>query len=513
MDGGVGDASRGRPRLIVLLAALAVVNAVIVVIRVLSLRRGALWMMAPNAEGMNVYALWKLLNGYPLYETTGRPFLPFTPYNFLFYYSYAALMKLLGVSGPGLTFWARIPTLASAALGTWILYATTVRMSLHVNGVADRALIALLSFVAWFGCAIVGWSAVCVRPDVPAALTTIAAVSVVLRVIESEQARWVLMMIAGLLFAATWSIKHAYIASFVGTVLYMAAVRRNPSELTALVLPYVCVIAVAFRLGSPGYAYAIFAQGKDPVLIHEAQFWLRAGLLPNLLVWVVPASGALAYLRRWRRDGLKPPAAYLYLLVVIVCVSAFTLLIIGKVGADEHYLIEATMMGTLWAGCALSSGAGLRLASWSAVPMLLFVVSVLTRFDLGRVTIGLRARGDRLVLGIPGELERRQAIAAKMATLPAPLYIDDQTLAQPWFANRGRFPSPVVIIEPFYFTGGGRDRGVTGEGMTALIADGYFRTLLLHEISGYRSQAVDAGYRRVDTIAGPAGGQLEIYTR
>lgn len=471
----------------------------------------------PNAEPINVYSLWKLLNGHPLYESIGRPFLPFTPYNFLFYYSYGAVMRLFGITGPSLSFWSRIPTLVSAFAAAWILFRTTATLSLRLNGRVERAAIALLAFSSCLGCGIVGWSSLAVRPDMSAAALTLAAVAVSLSAIRHQRAAWPLMCAASLLFAAAWAFKHSYIASFAGTVLFMALFRRRIVDLPALVVPYAAVIWAALTFGSPGYHYAIFgAQAKDPVQVHEAQFWLRAGLLPNLLIWVAPAMSALDLLRRWRRDRVPPAPEYVYLLTVIACVCGFTLLVIGKIGASEHYLIEANVLGTLWTGVALSAWAAdgahgarrLRIAAWTLVPMLIFVIAVLARADAVRNAIGLRARGDRLVLGVPGELERRQAIARRMGELTAPIYIDDQALAEPWFATRGQFPAPVTVVEPAAYT-----RGLSMLGLRALITSGYFRTLLLYETAPERDVAARAGYTRRDTIPAPAGGLLEIYTR
>jgi len=134
-----------RSRLLAILALLSAANLAVLVVRLVSLYRGALWLQMPNAEPMNVYALWKLLNGYPLYESTGRPFLPFTPYNFLFYYSYGAAMRLFGVTGSGVSFWARMPTLASACVGASILYRASVRLSDRLNVTPERGIIALLA--------------------------------------------------------------------------------------------------------------------------------------------------------------------------------------------------------------------------------------------------------------------------------------------------------------------------------------------------------------------------------
>ena len=63
---GRDAASQWRLRLLVALALLAGANLVVLVVRVVSLRRSALCLQLPNAEGVNLYALWRLCMGHVL---------------------------------------------------------------------------------------------------------------------------------------------------------------------------------------------------------------------------------------------------------------------------------------------------------------------------------------------------------------------------------------------------------------------------------------------------------------
>src|SRR3954462_11344141 len=75
------------------------------------------WEITDGREGPGIYALWRVLHGYPLYEWPHRPPYSLTLYNFGFYYFYAGVMRLLGVNDEGLLLAPRALTLLAAGLG------------------------------------------------------------------------------------------------------------------------------------------------------------------------------------------------------------------------------------------------------------------------------------------------------------------------------------------------------------------------------------------------------------
>jgi hypothetical protein len=141
-----------------------------------------------------------------------------------------------------------------------------------------------------------------------------------------------------------------------------------------------------------------------------------------------------------------------------------------------------------------------------------FVIAVLAHLDVLRATIGLRARGDRLTAGVPGELARRQQIADRMNALPPPIFFDDdeETLSQPWFSNRSRYPA--AVIEHVVFDAAEK-KGLLGRGLPGLFEQRYFGTVFVSPQSELAREVANAGYRREGTIAAPVVGVLEIYTR
>lgn len=502
-----------------MLALLAAANLAVLIVRILSIYRAALWVGLPNAEGANLYALWRLRTGHPLYEALTQPPFSFTPYNFFFYYAYAAAMDLFRVSSPAMTFAARIVTLACAAIGCSIHTTTAVRESRSLDGSADRLSIVLVGVIAWLGCGIVGWSALSIRPDLLAATFTIGGIAAALAAVRADASRQRHSVTAGLLFALAWSTKHSYGASLIGVAAHFLRRRRFRASV-AVMLPAVVVVVSALSIGSPAYRFAILdAQALNSIKIHEAQFWLRAGLLTNLLMWAIPAW-SVVHGAAIRGDDGSVEEPFALLAAVALCVGAWTVVAIGKVGASEHYLIEPNVIGALWTALVLSrlrgdergARSGYRLAFVSAAVMLAFVIAIIAHLDILRATIGLRARGDRLTLGVPGELERRRQIGDRMSTLPTPIFIDDdeETLSQPWFSNRDHYPA--AVIEHVVYDAAEK-KGLLGRGLAGLFDDRYFGAAIISPQSAYVRDLRNAGYTLHGTIPAPTDGVLDIYTR
>jgi hypothetical protein len=99
-----------------------------------------------------------------------------------------------------------------------------------------------------------------------------------------------------------------------------------------------------------------------------------------------------------------------------------------------------------------------------------------------------------------------------MSTLPAPIFIDDdeETLSQPWFSNRDRYPA--AVIEHVVFDAAEK-KGLLGRGLAGLFEDHYFGAAIISPQSGYVNDVTNAGYRLQGTIPAPTDGVLEIYTR
>src|SRR5262249_62318637 len=93
-----------------LLWLLAALDALILGIRIAALFHTARW--APfYADGFSIYAIWRLRHGLPLYRLDTRLYFQSTPYNFLYYWTYAKIVGLFGAADESIPWLARLPTL------------------------------------------------------------------------------------------------------------------------------------------------------------------------------------------------------------------------------------------------------------------------------------------------------------------------------------------------------------------------------------------------------------------
>ena len=78
----------------------------------------------------------------------------------------------------------------------------------------------------------------------------------------------------------------------------------------------------------------------------------------------------------------------------------------------------------------------------------------------------------------------REDIERLVASLPKPLYTDDELFAQPWHATGGRYPA-VMLDHVYYDTA--YPRGLVGSGVEGLFRDRYFAAALLPSSVNTRS--------------------------
>jgi len=501
---------------LILLWILAAANIAVLIVRLVSIARTSYLVQVPNGEAIDLYAIWKLRHGYPLYELVTQRYFALTPYNYLFYYVYAAPLSLLRVSDEASAFAARIPTLVFALAGAWSEYRLVLLLAARAGRPAPRTIAGLLALATWIGCGVVGWSALSVRPDVGAgALATAGLWLCAAAERDGARARY---LAAGALFACAWLFKQSFVMLFAGAVLYLVVCRRAFLEATLAAAPFVAVAALSLALGSAAYRFdLIVAQTMTTISVHDAQFWLRSGLIPNLLIWAMIAWSAVEMYRQ-RRLGILGPGTALVVFAFAVS-GLWCVLTIGREGASTHYFIEPSIPASALCALALSAcdagqldpRRGFRIAAWTTVPMVVFVLAILFRADTVRDVVGLRARGDRLVLGLPGEFERRKEIADRMQPLPPPVYVPDEALSLPWFSNGNRYPG--VVTEHVVFDAVRRHGLVADDGVPGLIRAQYFGSALLQESDLLTADVRAAGYRRVGAVPAPAGGVFEIYVR
>jgi hypothetical protein len=143
---------------VALLTCLAAFDILILGIRVFDIV--TLGRLVPfSAEGPVLYAIWRIRNGYRLYEWPTRPYFTLTLYNFLFYESYAAFFRFRVLND---AIHRRTPDHAA--------FVRRGRRNATPRVSAPRKLprACPASLVTWIGCMLPGWWRFD-RPDVPAA--------------------------------------------------------------------------------------------------------------------------------------------------------------------------------------------------------------------------------------------------------------------------------------------------------------------------------------------------------
>jgi hypothetical protein len=125
---------RGANAFAILVGAAAGIALFILGLRLVSVIRFGDILTTSGTEAVNQYAVWKVQNGHPLYEWPDIQPYAFTPYNFLFYISYAAAARLLHVAGPAMVLLARLLTLGGAIVGAIAQYRLTVQLTKDTPG-------------------------------------------------------------------------------------------------------------------------------------------------------------------------------------------------------------------------------------------------------------------------------------------------------------------------------------------------------------------------------------------
>jgi hypothetical protein len=213
------DAGYGLPHFRIAAVQLFVIlNLAVALIRLISVWRYGALFPTTGGEPLVIYPIWKGVHHLPVYEwPLAYPF-PLTLYNYLFYGTYAFLLRLVDADGIGIMLWGRLFTPLFATMGAMALW-RLVQYHLNLRGACS-----VLSFVfalsLWFCASIVrGW-AFAIRPDMAAiALVMIARWMVV------RQPRFGFVL-ASVFFYLAWSFKQSVVLAFLGVCLFLLFHKR-----------------------------------------------------------------------------------------------------------------------------------------------------------------------------------------------------------------------------------------------------------------------------------------------
>jgi hypothetical protein len=415
-------------------------SLVVLWMRFSSLLRCWHWEIAEGREGPGIYAIWRVLHHYPLYEWPNRPPYSLTLYNFGFYHFYAAIMRVIGASDEGLLLGPRLLTLSGSLLGA-ALFARLAWSLAPVRDLAGKIALGALCVGVWFGTQLLAWWAFSIRPDVWGLLLGFAGVALVLRALESDSP--VTSLLASFVFFVAWSLKQSAIMSFFGSLVAVFVLRRRIRHLAALAGPFAILVALCLLFGGERYRISI--------LVAPAISRFRWGLFQEVLSRALPQNvwafgfAPLAFLiearkgfvAAWRRRPLAEQA----LLLIGVSAVALGLTGLGREGANKNYLFDGYAVSALASWVTL-----VRLLGAEPVPRGTLLFGAILLVPWAAFPVAQLAGGGRLgrveFCGAPepvlAELEQT------IDHLPKPLFTDNDVFAQPWHSTNDRYPAVVL---------------------------------------------------------------------
>lgn len=502
-----------------LFALLVAANVAVALIRILSIVRYGRLVPGP-IEGPAVYAIWRAIHGFPLYEWPDREFFSLSIYNFLFYQGYARILGVLGIDGEGIPVSAHLLTIALASAGVAAQYLAT-RAIVPEATALQRLVMLSIAFLTWFGCELPGWTSLAVRPDALATLCSTVAVSLCLAAERRSRPR--LLVIAGVCFFLGWAAKQSHLGSFAGIVAYFAVWRRAIPHALSVAAPLVVLAPLTVMAGGPLYTANIIEAARVGVMVPWAALHgLRNVFFPQLLVWTLPIWLVLARNEDGRRavdslrDIVRLPERLSHVLgrpvEPLVCAAAgglaAGLVLLAKAGSDVNHLMDLHVSASML--CAVALTVPLRgalaerrpaVAAALLVPMVVFSVATVAGDRGRRVADAIRlfTHAYRPLAISRTEYEQRVEFARAFATLPKPVYVEDDMFGQPWFATESQHPA--VILDRVYYDTALAEGKIEG-GLEALIRKRHFASLLIMTPPWYLQRAaLESGYIKSGTIA------------
>lgn len=470
---GSGDTRLGISDLRVAAVLIYVVlNLALFILRMVFVHRyGAL---IPFDSVLPIYAIWKAIHHVAVYEwPLAYPF-SLAPYNYLFYYFYAFLLRLIGATGAGIMTWGRLITPFFAVIGAlaqWKL----VQHYLHLRG-ARSALSLIFALGLWFCTSIVRHWAFCIRPDMGAIAMVMVALYLVVR-----QPRFGFAY-AGVLFYLAWSFKQSVVLAFAGVCLFLLFHKRW-RDLSVLATVFAALVAFTLFLGTPNYRFDTLVATRQ----YGFSVMYALQIAPKTAVsnsyWIL-APIALLLASRGRRVDDTIRMLITVLIVGLVCgMAAMT-----KVAGWDNYILEAFVAGSTLLQIAVFTAPG-----W-LVNALLFFGCIIPSIQLAIMPCGSHQHAFGTV-GVANATEYADAVAMRdrLATMKKPIFSVDPMFSLPWISSENRFPALVVDFAFFSITQPRCQNGCV-EGM---LQKGEIPTVVVEDSGNIYRNSLNPRYKKV----------------
>jgi hypothetical protein len=449
-----------------------VLNLAVFFIRMLSVWHYGALFATSGGESLMIYSVWKCMRHLPVYEWPFRYPFSLSLYNYLFYNSYAVLLRLAGTWDAGIETWGRLLTSVFAMAGAtaqWKL----VQSQLNLRGV--RSLVSFcFALGLWLSTSLLRWWALTIRPDVPAIALVMIALCIVVR-----KPRFAFLY-AGVVFYLAWSFKQSVVLALVGVCLFLIFQRRW-RDLSVLASVFAVLTAATLLIGTPEYRFSILVAPRLVSGFSLLHAWHSAevSLLANAY-WVAAPIVLLLAVGPRRVDNSSRLLMCVFAVALIAGLAAM-----GKLGASDNYLLEAFVAGSTLLQIALFTAPG-----WLA-GCLVLLGCMQPAIQLAAVPSGSHAFG---ILHIATAAEYADAVALRqrLASMKEPIFTTDESFALPWLSTGDR--APALVNDPV-FHDATRLRCQNG-GIEGLLQRGDIPTLMLNPDSEF-NKSLNSNYAKI----------------
>lgn len=450
-----------------------VLNLAVALLRLVSvLRYGEL---SSFDSALAIYPVWKGVHHLRIYEWPLAYPYSLALYNYLFYGTYAFVLRLIGVSGAGMMTWGRMITPAFVLVGA-IAQWKLVQGHLKLSG-ARSALSLIFAIGLWFCASIVRHWSLSIRPDMAAVSLAMIALLLVVR-----RPRFGIAS-AALFFYLAWSFKETAILTFVAVCLFLASQRRW-KDLTLLASIFCSLVALTLLLGSPEYRYNILVA---PGVVKEFSLAWAAQIAPKSLL--ANASWILAPITIASVAGVRKIDDTSRILIAVLIVGLIGGLAgMTKTGAWDNYLLEAFVAGSTLLQMAIFTAPG-RFATALVAFGCVQPAIQLAMPQSGRQVHTLGTVG----IATPAEYSDAVAMRERLSHLKKPIFTTDPLFSLPWFSTDNSYPA--LVIDPVFHDA---TRAICQNGCAeAMLQKGEIPTVMLLSSGDSYTSDLNPRYRKV----------------
>jgi hypothetical protein len=422
-------------------------------------------------EFTNHYAIWRQIQGLPVYMDRFSPPYSYIMYNWLFYEFHGvvtgAILQLLSLGDPWLPTIGRVISLAAMVLGIVVTNKVFIRAAEAEDRMTRLLCLAFAVFI--MAGPLLGFWNITVRADLWARTLEIIGVAIFLAKYPRQRWAGILWFIA---FAyLSWAFKQGSVFAPGAVGLFLLARRDwKPMFLLAALLPTLWAATIFF--GEPQYVYNFLLVdfpltiSPDRLLANILNFMVKSGPVLFFLAGLVVVSflSRVQFSDYWRSD------AFVISLAGTVFSAAISFPFSAQRGGAENYYFTLSFF--------------LALMIIASIPILRSIGSsamrrVLIAGDIGWVTIiiaiGLVFSGVTGVIDVRAQHVKHEGEKRCLDTLARPLFVNNPLLSLPWIT-----PNDVPWVFSYnYYDDRRYGREFKEGGIGGLIAKGRFKTIAI----------------------------------